>query len=163
MTVLFEVLKEKMLKETTEEEENNMAIPKELENIKIKVIRDRSIDDNEGRNGYRITLENKQGYKFSCRYNDSINNSQKGKKVNINDVIYCLLSDRLCYLSSRDYEDFCSQFGYEPYEEKNYYPYYGINAKANRAYRGCQRISENLEKLLTSESLEKLQEFYQDY
>ena len=77
MTVLFEVLKEKMLKETTEEE-NNMAIPEVLKEIKIKVVRDRSIDGriNCG-NGYRITLENKKGYKFSTQYNDSIYNSRK--------------------------------------------------------------------------------------
>ena len=150
-----------MLKETTE---TNMNIPEVLKDIKIKVVRDRSIDGRIGcGNGYRITLENKQGFKFSTQYNDSQYNSQKGNRVNINDVMACLLSDRSCYLSSRDYEDFCNMFGYEPFEDKNYYPYYGTNTKANRAYKGCQRISENLENLLSSENLEKLHEIYQDY
>ena len=145
--------------ETTETE-----LPEVLKDIKIKVVRDRAIDGRMGcGNGYRVTLENKQGFKFSTQYNDSIYNSRKNNKVLINDIIACLLSDRSCYLSSRDYEDFCAEFGYEPYEEKNYYPYYDTNTKAMRAYRACQRTSQNLEKLLSSEKLEKLHEIYQDY
>lgn len=151
---LSDALIEKMVKDAENKEEENTTLPEELNNIKISIVRNRRADNRHGcGNGYRVTLQNTMtGYKFSTTYNDSIVNSRADKKPNPNDVIYCLLSDRSCYNSCRDYADFCNEFGYDLYERAG-----------QRAWQGCKFISENLDLLLTSETIEKLQEIYQDY
>lgn len=151
MTLLADALIKKMTQDMTNKEEN-MTLPEELNNIKINIVRNRRADGRHGcGNGYRVTLTNLEtGFKFSTTYNDSIINS--GRKPNPNDIIYSLLSDRSCYNSCRDYQDFCDEFGYDLYERTG-----------QRAWQGCRFISENLDLLLTSETLERLQEIYQDY
>ena len=150
---LADILIEKMVKDAKNKEED-MTLPQELNNIKINIVRNRKADGRHGcGNGYRVTLQNLQtGYKFSTTYNDSIVNSRANKKVNLNDVIYSLLMAKADFESCRDYQDFCNMFGYDLYERKG-----------QRAWQGCRFISENLDLLLTSETIEKLQEIYQDY
>ena len=153
MTLLSDALIEKMVKEV-ENKEEDMTLPEELNNIKISICRNRRADGRHGcGNGYRVTLQNLQtGYKFSTTYNDSIVNSGANKRPNPNDVIYNLLMAKADFECCRDYQDFCNEFGYDLYERKG-----------QRAWQGCRFISENLDLLLTSETIEKLQEIYQVY
>ena len=116
------------------------------------VTRCRQIDGRNGCGaGYRVTLTNTEtGYKFTTSYNNSRANGEC--RPDINDIIYCLLSDRSCYNSCIDFNDFVDNFGYEN------------NAKrAYRAFTGCQKTALDLENLLTPEQLEQLSELYQDF
>lgn len=132
--------------------------------IEVRVVRDSKRDyHNECGLGYRVTLKNtKTGFKFNTGYNNS--RAAGSKAPDINDILYCLVSDRSCYLSSGDsYEEFCSEFGYEPYITSNYSGNIIRNRQAYQAFTGCRNIKENLEILLTAEELEQLEEFYQDF
>ena len=133
--------------------------------IKVTVTRDSKRDYRLCGLGYRVTLQNiNTGYKFSTGYNDSVANAHAGvTKPDINDILACLVSDRSCYLSTQNFKDFCDSFGYEEYVSVGYYPYITRNREAYRAFTGCRNISENLEILLTSDELEKLETFYEGY
>lgn len=120
--------------------------------LKVNVTRNRAIDGRIGCGaGYRVTLANTEtGYKFTTSYNNSRANGER--KPDVNDIIYCLLSDRSCYNSCIDFNDFVDNFGYENDAKQAY-----------RAFTGCQRTAVNLENLLNPEQLEQLDELYQDF
>ena len=153
MTVLSQALIDNYIK-TAENKVDTELLNKvfTLFPLKISVTRNKAIDGRIGCGaGYRVTLTNTEtGYKFSTSYNNSRANGER--KPDVNDIIYCLLSDRSCYNSCIDFNDFVDSFGYENDAKQAY-----------RAFTGCQRTAENLENLLNPEQLEQLSDLYQDF
>ena len=68
-----------------------------------------------------------------------------GAQPDLADVLDCLASDASSYINSRDFEDFCSEFGYDT-----------DSRKAERTYKACGHNAKRLERFLGSESLENL-------
>lgn len=100
--------------------------------------------------------------KFQCqmRYNEHIYsatyqcNTQVSNMNNIKkDFLWCTLMDAQAFDYSRDIEDFCSEFGYDYYEEKS---------KAERAYNSCARAYAAVNRLFTEEELELLNEYFEN-
>jgi hypothetical protein len=108
-------------------------------------------------NKYLVTIEY-NNKKVSFNFHDNYMN-----KSDKEEFIYCLISDSSCYESTINYDDFCSCLGYEPYEEKSYYPYSGYNKVARAAYNGCKKQYERLHKLFTVDEIEKLQVIFENF
>ena len=62
--------------------------------------------DKEMRNIYTVTIK-RNGQKYSFKFGDSINNTDKGIKPTIYDVLACLTKQDFA-----DFNDFCESFGY---------------------------------------------------
>lgn len=58
-------------------------------------------------------------------------------------IIYCLVQDALAYDCSRDYNDFCAEFGYET-----------SSKEAQRIHKACKRTYEVLAQHLTEEDMD---------
>ena len=163
MTVLSQALIDNYIK-TARHDINTELLNKvfTLFPLKVNVTRNRAIDGRIGCGaGYRVTLANTEtGYKFTTSFNNSRANGER--KPDVNDIISCLLSDRSCYNSCVNFNDFCNMLGYEQYQEDRY-GFLKENTKAKRAFAGCRRTAENFENLLNSEQLEQLDELYQDF
>jgi hypothetical protein len=119
-------------------------------------------DDKEERNVYVIKLQNDK-HTFVFNYGDSINNTKRLEnaqnlkekteyKPTKYDVLACLNVDY-----SEDFEDFCSNFGYEENDfdnKKNNF----INESAFVIYKAVQKETENLKLLFSEEEIELLHE-----
>ena len=46
----------------------------------------------------------------------------------------CFLSDAMCYENARNFQDFCADLGYDPFEDR---------AKAMKAFKGCETHFNN--------------------
>lgn len=108
-------------------------------------------------NTYKVTITYN---KKSCTMKFHDNYRNESDKL---DFVMCLLMDSECFESASSYEGFCQDFGYEPYEEKYYYPYYGKNKKSYAIYKACERQYKKLHRLFNDEEIEELQEMLQDY
>lgn len=123
--------------------------------LRMSVTRDHSID---GRmkcgDGYRVTFK-RNGHSFRTQFNNSRYNSEKGILPDIQDILYCLLSDRDAYEFASDYSDFCSEFGYDEYND------YGSrrNKDAVRAFNGCRKIAERINAMFSNEEIDKINEY----
>ena len=128
--------------------------------LKMYVVRNSKIDGRMGCGlGYNVKLQ-----VFNRTYNTVFNNSQaSGCSVpDPEGIIYCILSDADCYNYSRDFRDFCNEFGYEEYKEDRY-GNYKENTEAKKAFNACKKSYEAINRLFTGEQLEQLREVFQDY
>lgn len=128
--------------------------------LKMTVTRNSKIDGRMGCGlGYNVKLQ-----VFNRSYNTVFNNSQvEGRKIpNPEGILYCTLSDARCYDDTRNFKDFCDEFGYDEWGETRYGEICE-NKQALRAYNACQRTYEALHRLFTSEQIEQLEEVFQDY
>ena len=57
------------------------------------------------------------------------------RKPDIGDVLYCLLSDATGYENSRDFEDWASQFGFDPDSRRAYSIYQAVKRQSKRLRR----------------------------
>lgn len=119
-------------------------------------------DDKEERNIYSIKLQNNK-HTFVFNFGDIINNTrglenakslneQKKFKPTKYNVLVCLNVDY-----STDFQDFCSNYGYEENDfdnKKNNF----INESAFLTYKAVQRETENLKMLFNDDELELLSE-----
>ena len=97
-------------------------------------------------NEYRVTLKNsKHTYVFS--WYDSIQNTSIKPKLSTNDF-YSVLAG-LGFYYPENFDDFCSEFGYEFENESEY-------IKAKQVHLSCLDQDKQLKKLFTSEELEQL-------
>lgn len=79
---------------------------------------------------YRIYLSYK-GKKCSFVYHDNYLN-----EVKKTDVIYCFCMDARAYLDSKNFEDFCNNFGYDT-----------DSIKALKTYKACKKQAEKCTRL----------------
>jgi len=98
-------------------------------------------DDKILRNIYRITIESPMN-KFSCKFGDSINNTEKGLTPSVYDVLACLTK-----YDVGDLVDFCSEFGYDI-----------DSKKVEKTYKLVIKEWLNVDKTFTDEALKELQE-----
>lgn len=98
-------------------------------------------------NSYRVTLKNKK-HSYTFEFFDSIKNTEENKKATYDfySVLVCL-----GYYISDDFDDFCSDFGYEFKNETEY-------IKAKSIHRACLDQDKNIKKLFTSDQINKLSE-----
>ena len=82
-----------------------------------------------------ITTENDERARFN--FYASYNDYMKGKKAldrdDMKNAVDCFLSDALAYDNSKDFLDFCDEFGYDVYEDR---------LRAKKAFVGCMRHYE---------------------
>ena len=84
---------------------------------------------------YRITLKNGlNGNKMTVPF--STGTGWK-RQPNVEDVINCLVSDASCVQNSRNFENWCSDLGYN-----------SDPRKAKRVYEACEKQTNNLKNLL---------------
>jgi hypothetical protein len=55
-------------------------------------------------------------------------------------ALYCFVGDALCVIDD-SYDDFCSNLGYEPYNE-----YGNVNKESKKVYKGCLKALDKLNK-----------------
>ena len=156
MTVLSEVLIEQMKKELETKIDSREVtfsdLQKVMPDLKMSVSRNRRIDGRIGCGaGYNVYLQ-KGNVKYYTRYNASVMDGEK--RPDKMDILYCINSDADCYGSTRDFSDFCSEFGYDEYEDR---------AKAQRAYKSCQKALEKMFELFTPEELEIINKVFENY
>ena len=65
-------------------------------------------------------------------------------------VLYCLLSD--AQLADQNFDDFCSEFGYDPDSRKDF-----------KIYESCCETLQKIRKLFTYDQRRQLEEILQDY
>ena len=147
-------------KQNTQDNEYLQKVFSIAPDLKITVTRNSKIDGRMGCGlGYNVKLQ-----VLNRSYNTVFNNS-KASGYDIPDpegIINCILVDARCYDDTRNFKDFCDEFGYDRYSE-NRYGDIRENKQALRAYNACQRTYEALHRLFTSEQIEQLEEVFQDY
>lgn len=139
----------------------------ELKNqVKIKILNSKVVSSPFTK-GYckKYYLElnyNNKSYRFN--FHDSIYNYQHNKKLNKLDTIYAVLMDSNSIEYTKDFSDFCNEFGYKTYTE-TFFPYYRIveNQEAKKIYNACIKTYEALHDIFSSDELEKLRNEFQDY
>lgn len=151
--VLSEVMKEQMKKEYNEKDTQEFKqVQDTFSNVKLYVSRNRNIDGRIGCGaGYNVLLQRGNNKYYTVFNNSIVAGEHRPKK---SDVLYGILADANYYEYTQNFSDFCSEFGYDEYEDR---------AKANRAFKGCKRAYERLNEMFTSEELKRLQELFQDY
>ena len=148
------------IKQNSQDNEKLQQVFKVVPDLKIYVVRNSNIDGRMGCGlGYNVKLQvgNKQ---YSSKYNNSQANGYKAPDVE--DILYCIISDAHCYESTGSFEDFCDEFGYDRYTE-NRYGYYVVNKDAMRTFNSLERTHIALNRLFTSEQIGLLEEVFQDY
>ena len=148
------------IKQNAQDNEKLQEVFKVVPDLKMYVVRNSKIDGRMGCGlGYNVKLQvgNRQ-------YSSVFNNSKaEGFKIpNPEGIIYCILSDAHCYESTGSFEDFCDEFGYDRYTE-NRYGYYVVNKDAMRIFNTLEKTYNAINRLFTSEQIEKLDEIFQDY
>ena len=68
---------------------------------------------------------------------------------NVRDCMESLLLDASSFEDSADILDFCNEFGYDPYEDKN---------KVRKIYKACERAYKRLHTLFTDAEIIQLYE-----
>jgi nucleoid-associated protein YejK len=157
MTVLSEVLTEQMKKEFEQKVSNNEKIyfsdlQKAIPDLKMTVSRNRRIDGRMGCGaGYNVCLQ-RGNVKYYTKYNTSIMDGER--RPNKMDILYCITSDARSYTYTTSFSDFCSEFGYDEYEDR---------AKAQRVYKFCMTASMKLEQMFNDKEFEILDKVFENY
>lgn len=157
MTVLSEVLTEQMKKEFEQKASNNEKIyfsdlQKVIPDLKMSVSRNRQIDGRMGCGaGYNVCLQ-RGNVKYYTRYNASI--MEREHRPSKMDILYCIVTDARSYTFTTSFSDFCSEFGYDEYEDR---------AKAQRVYKSCMTASLKLEQMFNDKEFEILDKVFENY
>lgn len=139
----------------------------ELKNqVKIRVLNSKVVSSPFA-NGYckRYYLElSHNGKKYRFSYHDSVHAYCNNKKLDKLNALYCVLMDSNSIEYTKDFSDFCSEFGYKTYNE-TFFPYYRIveNQEAKKIYNACIKTYEALHDIFSDDELEKLRNEFQDY
>ena len=107
-------------------------------------------------NKFRCTIYNpetkaKMGLTWYGSHNDFMTGKDEIDKDIALSIVYAAASDASCYDCTRDFEDFCSEFGYSD-----------DSIRALRIYKGCKRISEGWARVsngLTEETLDEIRNY----
>lgn len=81
---------------------------------------------------------------------------------NQKDVLYSLIMDSFSADNARNFEDFCSEFGYEPRIVDDYTGMYKQNKEAKAIYEACCKTSRKL-RVLLGDDFEAVANELQDY
>lgn len=107
----------------------------------------------------RITIKyNDKSYSscYQCNAKQYAKNTREQLKK---DFVWCVYMDAKAYENSCSFEDFCKEFGYEPYDD-----YSGCTNKSSlKIYKACQKASDKLQTLFTQEEIEALEKYYEEY
>lgn len=121
-----------------------------FDKIIFEILDNDIVNDGYGnRQKYEIELSY-NGETYTTHYTDSVMAYINGEDINFKRVMECLLLDKSAYDSCAGIDDFQAEFGYEKVSE------------CLKAYNGCKKTSEGLERLFTGEELEQLQEEIND-
>lgn len=114
----------------------------------------RDWDETALRNRYAVYIRNtNSGEGMRVVFWDSVYNTQNNITPTEYDILACLMK-----YDPGDYEEFCSEFGYEPKTE-NEFGRYARNAKAYHIWRACCDEWEKVRRVFgEGETLEELQE-----
>ena len=114
----------------------------------------RDWDETALRNRYAVYIRNtNSGEVMRVTFWDSIYNITHNITPTCYDILACLMK-----YDPGDYEDFCSEFGYET-ETENEFGRYARNAKAYHIWRACCDEWEKVRRVFgEGETLEELQE-----
>lgn len=82
------------------------------------------------------------GLQYSFKYQCNTAYSEP----NLDDCLYAITSDAMCYENSRDVVDFCNEFGYE-------------DIKGIKAYKACKKTYKALHRLFTDDELDEIMEY----
>ena len=101
-------------------------------------------------------MPNMNGYTVTLTYNAKrmivnyyMGSALKESDLTINAVMHSLLSDEI---RGMDFEDFCSDFGYD-----------SDSIKAKKIYNACVKNTDKLYRVFTNDELESMREQLQDY
>jgi hypothetical protein len=95
------------------------------------------------RNTYRVTITTPKGTMW-VKFWDSIHNKQHGLKPNEYDVLACLQK-----YDVGTYEEFLSEFGYDPYDKHS-----------REIYNGCVSEYDRLCRIFTAGQMDELREIW---
>ena len=98
------------------------------------------------------------GKSFNITFFDSVYNYQRSMKLDKKAVINSALLDARAYELSRNFEDFCSEFGYEPYNDEGI----DYNKKAMKVYNACKKQSEKIQNTFCPEHREMIENELQE-
>ena len=142
--------------------------------IKIKVLETKA--ENK-RNNYKIVMSYK-GHEFETVFHDSIYNYEHDIGLDTDDVIYSVLMDASAYAQVRDEKEFLNEFGYDEFDLYESYKrgmgfsmMYDCYAKTDvdnlkaglKAYKGCERAYDALNRIFTSAELDELNQEFAEY
>lgn len=96
-----------------------------------------------------IVNNNRKQYTFDYQCNLVYN------EPNIEDCLYCLLSDANSTEYTTDVDDFLQEFGYTDSLESV--------RKGEKAYKSCKRTKKALDRLFSVEELETLNSYFENY
>ena len=123
-----------------------------IPDLKMTVGRNRQIDGRMGCGaGYNVCLQ-KGNVKYYTRYNASIVEGER--RPDKMDILYCITSDARSYTYTTSFSDFCSEFGYDEYEDR---------AKAMKVYKSCMNASLKLEQMFNDKEFEILDKVFENY
>ena len=84
-----------------------------------------------------VTIRTANG-KGTFSFYDSFANYQKGitelDADELQNALDCYLSDAMAYENTQSFDEFCNEFGYDPYEDTQ---------RAKKAFNGCKRQYTN--------------------
>ena len=112
---------------------------------------------------YNFSITTNKG-RYAAIFTDSINNHNNNIPVNLDDILYSWIVDADGFESSQDFNDFCSQYGYDFKNYDEYDSKYRLGKQqAEKAWRGCKHAYNKMIELLTEEQINKLHDIFQDY
>lgn len=97
-----------------------------------------------------IVTPARRRYTFNYQCNPSATH-----EPTLKDCLYCLLSDASSVEYCQDEADFLNEFGYIDNAESI--------RRGLKAFRACEKTKKALERLFTSEELEKLNTYFENY
>lgn len=124
---------------------NNAKMSITFKEVKRNPWNENGIGKNWLHNIYRVRID-RNGKSFSFDFTDSAHNYQNNERPTYYDVLACLQKYEI-----GDYFDFCSEFGYEPYDY-DYEDYIRVNGeyynrKSWNTYKAIKREYENVMRL----------------
>lgn len=141
---------EQLGEENKFQEQGTVFLEETHTTMKVEYSRYRAVFLLSGVNAvYEVTLEN-QFHIYTFEFTQSVVGTQNGEVPTAYDVLACLQKSDY---SLESFEDFCSEYGYEQYDDE------GNEHRDNKAtYEACCNEYENINELFTDEQLEALRE-----
>lgn len=112
---------------------------------------------------YSFSIITKRGI-YRAIFTDSIHNCKHNISINFDDILYSWIIDADCFEYSKNFDDFCLEFGYDFKNYDKYDTRYIVGRRqAEKAYRGCEYAYRKMNELLTDIQIERLHDLFQDY
>ena len=102
--------------------------------------------------GWNVILKNNR-HKLTVKFNSSI--MDKESQPDPKTILDCIFSDMQAYECSRNFRDFCNEFGYEEYDYENEDKQ---NPRAIKAYKSCKKTAEDLQKMFSENEIKIIED-----